>query len=172
MGPMGPRGPQGFQGFPGMPARPRGPPVIIKMPDKMNMQISVVAPHNLWKPTESKQAASAPAPAVETPCDCGCGNEVDPCSTPLEVNGATEINAHYPCTCDKTQQQLARAGAGQQGVTKGDLESAVERIVSAEAKALGLDGAHAKVSLGQDPSLAKWYKGRGVQGWRLGRGGA
>ena len=156
MGPMGPRGPQGFQGFPGMPARPSGPPVIIQMPDKMSMQVSVVSPHNLWKPTEAKQGAAAPAPSPETPCDCGCGNEVDPCSTPLQVNGATEINAKYPCTCDKTPQQLSRAGTGQQGVTKGDLEAAVERIVSAEAKALGLDGAQAKVSLGQDPSLAKW----------------
>ena len=154
LGPMGPRGPQGFQGFPGMPARPRGPPVIIKMPEHMQMQVSVVAPHNLWKPTEQKQSASAPAPA-DTPCDCGCGNSLKPCSTPLEVNGATEITAKYPCTCDEGRQQLAGPGVGD-AVTKRDLNAAVERIVGAEAKALGLQGAHAKLAIGQDPSLARW----------------
>ena len=105
LGPMGPRGPQGFQGFPGMPARPRGPPVVIKMPEHMQMQVSVVAPHNLWQPTERSAATPAAAPAPP-PCDCGCGNEVEPCGTPLEVNGATEVTAKYPCTCD--------TGGGQQ----------------------------------------------------------
>ena len=119
------------------------------------MQVSVVAPHNLWEPREQQQVTAAPA-AAEPACDCGCGNEVDPCSTPLEVHGATEITAKYPCRCDKTRQQLAGAQGGQSAVTKGDLEEAVERIVSGEAKALGLQGGSSKVSVGQDPSLATW----------------
>ena len=138
-----------------MPARPRGPPVIIKMPEKMQMEVSVVAPHNLWQPTAHASAPPAPEPA-EAPCNCGCGNSPDPCSSPLEVNGATEITAKYPCHCDKTSQQLAGGRRGGGGVTKADLESAVERIVSAEAKSLGLGGGSAKISAGQDPSLAEW----------------
>lgn len=129
-----------MEGFPGMPARPRGPPVIIKMPEKMEMQVSVVAPHNLWRPTDHPQSQAAPASA-ETPCDCGCGNEVEPCSIPLEVNGATEITAKYPCHCDLSRQQLA-GGGGERAVTKEDLEAAVEKIVSAEAKSLGLKVFH------------------------------
>ena len=155
IGSMGPRGPQGFQGFPGMPARPRGPPVIIKMPGKLQMQVQVVTPHNLWKPVPAGQPTASDA-AVEAACGCACGSEARPCGTEPVVDGVTEVTETHSCRCDPTAPELAAGVGGIGGVTKADLAQAVDKIVSAEAKSLGLSGAGSTVSLGQDPSVAEW----------------
>jgi len=126
MGPMGPIGPQGFQGFPGMPARPRGPPVIVKLPAHMQMEVSVQMPE--------QQAQAPPAPQAPS-CDCGCG-EAEPCSQGI-------INLKQKCDCkgEQQQQQQQQQQQDQKFVSVQDLKEAVHQIVEEEQQLAGASAA-------------------------------